>query len=109
MKNYIINKVHEHELDLRKSLLEKCLQADADAGGDFEFNTITGTIDGEGEVKNSYVFGTVHAAKDSSMIGCVVDENVTVILEEGAEVRNCRFRGINNSGQYPKLEMHIGA
>ena len=43
MKNYIINKVHEHELDLRKSLLEKYLQADADAGGAFEFNTITGT------------------------------------------------------------------
>ena len=54
-------------------------------------NTKRGQVTGEGTVRGSFILGSVQIGKNSVLANSIVDQKVTLIIEDGVKITDCGF------------------
>ena len=91
------------------AILEECLQARLAYAAAHNLNSVRGEIAGEGAVQNSFVLGKVTVCKGAVVANCIIDDKVTLIVEEGARISDCSFHPTLLDGKAVPVFIIVGA
>ena len=92
MRDYLRQKVLEHRDEVR-SAIDTIVTTRQNETVEHQLNAKRGTISGEGTVTGSYILGNVQIAKGSHLSNSIVDEDVTLIIDEDVNITDCSFHG----------------
>lgn len=107
MRNYTQTILRE-ALPYNIAILESCLQQRLAYASAHNLNAIRGTIEGDGNVQNSFVLGTVITEKNSVVANCIIDEKVTLKVADGARISDCSFHPTMIDGRTVPVFIEIG-
>ena len=109
MRNYLYQKLAEQKdrfaQTMRQLIKDRLLETLPR-----QMNAKRGTITGEGTVRGSHILGDVQIGKDAVLANSIVDQKVTLIIEEGVQITDCAFHPYvnhHNSETVP-TEIRIG-
>lgn len=90
MRNYLYQKLAAQKDSFARAIKHE-VEERLSSTSSHQLNAKRGTITGEGLVRGSYIYGNVQIGKDAVLANCIVDQNVTLIIEDGAKVTDSGF------------------
>lgn len=92
MRDYLRQKVLEHK-DEVKNAISTAVTARQEETREHSLNSKRGVITGEGSVTGCYVLGNVQIAKGAHLSNSIIDDSVTLIIDEDVKITDCSFHG----------------
>lgn len=107
MRNYIRRRLLDIMPELRNKLRART-DLIATYAATHQINSVRGTIEGEGTVRNCFVMGSITVAKNALVANTIIDKQVELIVEEGASVVNCSFHPYSHDRENLPVKIVVG-